>query len=134
MVDKIKPEDVALLMKSYVDAGHAQKAADKCDASYQFNLAEVKDGPIKYQFWVSLKKSAQSSGLGKMEKPDATFTMTASDFFDVCMGKLNPQMAFIKKKMKITGNFKKATVFTPELFPPPTPENFLKYSGGTIKL
>jgi len=30
--------------------------------------------------------------------------------------------------MKIKGNMKKATIFTPELFPPPTPENFAKYS------
>jgi len=30
--------------------------------------------------------------------------------------------------MKIKGNMKKATIFTPELFPPPTPENFAKYA------
>jgi len=30
-------------------------------------------------------------------------------------------------KMKIKGDMKKATVFTPELFPPPTPENITKY-------
>jgi hypothetical protein len=33
--------------------------------------------------------------------------------------------------MKIKGNMKKATAFTPELFPPPTPENFAKYSKFT---
>jgi len=32
--------------------------------------------------------------------------------------------------MKIKGNMKKATAFTPELFPPPTPENFAKYASG----
>lgn len=32
--------------------------------------------------------------------------------------------------MKIKGNMKKATAFTPDLFPPPTPENFAKYTGG----
>jgi len=29
--------------------------------------------------------------------------------------------------MKIKGNMKKATLFTPELFPAPTPENIAKY-------
>ena len=30
--------------------------------------------------------------------------------------------------MKIKGNMKKATMFTPELFPKPTAENFAKYA------
>lgn len=29
--------------------------------------------------------------------------------------------------MKIKGNMAKATKFTPDLFPPPTPENIAKY-------
>ena len=33
--------------------------------------------------------------------------------------------------MKIKGNMKKATVFTPELFPKPTQENIAKYLGGS---
>jgi len=32
--------------------------------------------------------------------------------------------------MKIKGNMKKATLFTPDLFPPPTPENLTKYLGS----
>ena len=39
-------------------------------------------------------------------------------------------MAYIKRKMKIKGNFKKATAFTPDLFPKPTKENIEKYSSG----
>lgn len=34
--------------------------------------------------------------------------------------------------MKIRGNMKKATVFTPELFPKPTPENFEKYRSANL--
>ena len=30
--------------------------------------------------------------------------------------------------MKIKGNMKKATMFTPDLFPKPTPENLAKFS------
>jgi len=32
--------------------------------------------------------------------------------------------------MKIKGNMRKATIFTPELFPSPTPENIAKYTSG----
>ena len=32
--------------------------------------------------------------------------------------------------MKIKGNMRKASAFTPDLFPPPTEENFKKYAGG----
>ena len=38
------------------------------------------------------------------------------------------QYLLFKGKMKIKGNMAKATKFTPELFPPPTPENFAKYT------
>lgn len=54
--------------------------------------------------------------------------MNDEDFSQMCLGKLNPQMAYLRKKMKIQGNLKKATAFTPDLFPKPTPENIEKYS------
>ena len=134
MAGKYKSEQVANLMKAFIDGGNAKKAAEKCDASYQFNITDKKDGQPVFFFWATLKKSGQASGIGKVEKPDATFTMTDSDFYDMCLGKLNPQMAFVKKQMKIGGNFKKASIFTPDLFPKPTPENIAKYSTGTVKL
>lgn len=34
--------------------------------------------------------------------------------------------------MKIKGNMKKATLFTPDLFPKPTPENMATYSGAKL--
>lgn len=34
--------------------------------------------------------------------------------------------------MKIRGSMKKATVFTPQLFPQPTPENFEKYRAPKL--
>lgn len=34
--------------------------------------------------------------------------------------------------MKIKGNMKKATLFTPELFPAPTAENFAKYGSARL--
>ncbi len=34
--------------------------------------------------------------------------------------------------MKIRGNMGKANKFTPELFPPPTPENIAKYTKANL--
>jgi 3-hydroxyacyl-CoA dehydrogenase/3a,7a,12a-trihydroxy-5b-cholest-24-enoyl-CoA hydratase len=58
--------------------------------------------------------------------------MTDDDFEQVCLGKLNPQIAFMQGRMKIRGNMSKATKFTPDLFPPPTPENITKYQGAKL--
>ena len=65
---------------------------------------------------------------GAPAKADATFTMTDDDFEKVCLGKLNPQIAFMQGKMKINGHMGKASKFTPDLFPPPTEENMAKYA------
>jgi len=58
--------------------------------------------------------------------------MTDADFNSLCNGKLNPQVAFMQGKMKIKGNMSAASKFTPELFPPPTPENMAKFRGAKL--
>jgi len=35
-------------------------------------------------------------------------------------------------KMKIKGNMTKASKFTPDLFPPPTPENLAKFAPAKL--
>lgn len=51
------------------------------------------------------------SKINKSEGVDATFLMTDDDFEQVCLGKLQPQTAFMKGQMKIKGNMKKAYFF-----------------------
>ena len=121
-------------MKAYVEQGLAKNAVKKCNASYQFNILDKKDGKVVLQFWIDIREGQEKAGMGAFEKPDATFVMTDQDFYDMCMGKLNPQMAFVKRQMKIQGNFKKASSFTPDLFPKPTKENIEKYSQLKPKL
>ena len=97
-------------------------------AVFQFDITEKKKGPVVKSWTIDMKNGNGSCKEGKPEKYDALFTMTDGDFVGVCTGKLNPQSAFIQGKMKIKGNMKKATLFTPELFPKPTAENVEKFS------
>lgn len=77
---------------------------------------------------IDLKNGQGDVHQRKPASPDAMFTMLDGDFDKVCKGTLNPQIAFMQGKMKIKGNMAAATKFTPELFPPPTPENMAKYA------
>lgn len=43
-------------------------------------------------------------GQPKGAKADTTLTLSDDDFVDIALGKLNPQNAFMKGRLKITGN------------------------------
>ena len=129
---ELKANKIFDLMRTYLQQGEGTHAVKKCGATYNFQITKTKKGkPLKT--WGIDLKNGQGDITAAFDKPDATFKMTDADFWKVCMGKLNPQIAFLQGKMKIKGNMKKATVFTPELFPKPTPENLAKY-GITAKL
>jgi len=101
-------------------------------AIFGFEIIKAKGGKVEATYEIDLKNGQGAVRKGKPEKADATFTMTDDDFEAVCLGKLNPQMAFMQGKMKIKGNMAKATKFTPDLFPPPTPENMAKYKNAKL--
>ena len=134
MTNRLKSEDIFDLIKSYTEQGFAKKAVEKCNAVFQFNILDKKGGAVVKKYWIDVRQGKEKVGTGDFDKPDATFVLADDDFSDMCNGKLNPQMAFIRRQMKIEGNFKKASSFTPDLFPKPTPENIAKYSAIKPKL
>lgn len=127
-----KAKDIFQMMSDYLGMGEGKDLPEKVGAIFQFDIKETKTGPVVGSWEIDLKNTPPSCKEGKAEKADAVFTMVEEDFKNVCLGKLNPQMAFMQGKMKIKGNLGKATKFTPELFPPPTPENVLKYTKAKI--
>lgn len=49
------------------------------------------------------------------EKPDLTLTTSDANFAQLCMGKLNPQQAFLMRKLKISGSMGLAMKLQPIL-------------------
>ena len=130
--EELKSKEIFSMMTEYLSRGEGADLSDKVGAIFQFDVRAKKGGPILGSWEIDLKSSPPSCKEGKSAGPDATFTMIDADFEKVCMGTLNPQMAFMQGKMKIKGNLGKATKFTPELFPPPTPENMAKYAPAKL--
>lgn len=83
---------------------------------YLFEISPAKGKPAT-TWTLDLKNGKGSLKKGKEGKPDATFTMTDDDAYNVMVTRtLNPQTAFMQGKMKIKGNMGAAQKFTPETF------------------
>lgn len=128
MVDNLKSDEVFTLIKSFLASGDGKDLVKKVGGVYQIDVLDKKGGKVVKSWWIDLKNGNGSAGAGVPEKNDALFSVSDADFYEICTGKLNPQMAFIQGKMKIKGSMALATKFTPDLFPKPTPENIAKYT------
>ena len=95
MSETVKTKEVYALMKAFVEAGLADKAVKKCNAIYQFDILDKPQGKKVFSFWIDVTEAGQKVGEGDHAKPDATFEVSDEDFFKMCNGKLNPQMAFM---------------------------------------
>mmetsp|Transcript_31720 Transcript_31720/g.42948 ORF Transcript_31720/g.42948 Transcript_31720/m.42948 type:complete len:121 (-) Transcript_31720:63-425(-) len=120
------------MMANYLARGEGKATVPKVAAVFGFEITPKKGAKPALIYEIDMKNGQGHCKQGKAANPDSTFTMTDADFEAVCMGKLNPQIAFMQGKMKIRGNMAKATKFTPELFPPPTPENMAKYASAKL--
>jgi len=116
------------MMASYLAGGHGKALIPKVDSVFAFNITTKKGAKPSLIYTIDLKNGQGLCKSGKPANADATFTMTDDDFEKVCLGKLNPQIAFMQGKMKIAGHMGKASKLTPELFPPPTDENKAKFA------
>jgi 3-hydroxyacyl-CoA dehydrogenase/3a,7a,12a-trihydroxy-5b-cholest-24-enoyl-CoA hydratase len=124
----LKSDELFVMIKNFLATGDGKESTNKIKGVYQIDILDQKGGKVVKTWTIDLKNGNGMCKEGPPEKYDSLFTMTDEDFHAVCMGKLNPQMAFIQGKMKIKGSMALATKFTPDLFPKATPENIAKYS------
>jgi 3-hydroxyacyl-CoA dehydrogenase/3a,7a,12a-trihydroxy-5b-cholest-24-enoyl-CoA hydratase len=92
----LKSDNIFNLIKSYLGGDEGKALVEKVAAVFQFDIIEKKGGPVIKSWKIDLKNDKGSCKEGPAEKYDALFTMTDGDFEQVCLGKLNPQMAFIQ--------------------------------------
>jgi 3-hydroxyacyl-CoA dehydrogenase/3a,7a,12a-trihydroxy-5b-cholest-24-enoyl-CoA hydratase len=127
----LKSTPIFQLMNEFLRA-EGDKVVEKIKAIFNFEILPAKGKPVDTCWTIDVKNGKGSVTQGKAKDADATFQMLDEDYIQLVDGKLNPQMAFLSGKMKIKGNMKKATAFTPDLFPKPTPENMQKYLKGKL--
>ncbi|XP_023302266.2 peroxisomal multifunctional enzyme type 2 [Lucilia cuprina] len=64
----------------------------------------TKDGKVAKEWTLDLKSCKIYEGPAQSVKVDTTLTVSDEDMVDIALGKLNPQAAFMKGKLKIAGN------------------------------
>ena len=119
MESSLKSAGLLEQMKLHLDTDEGKALCKKMGLVYQFNIAPKKLGIDEEIFVLDLKEGKVTKGPYE-GKPDATFSFSDNDFMAISMGKLNPQMAFIRGAMKIKGSLSAAQKFTPDLFPQPS--------------
>lgn len=75
----------------------------------------TKDGKQAKQWTMDLKEGKVYSGPPQGGKPNTTLTISDSDFIELATGRLNPQQAFMKGKLKVSGNIMMAQKLGPLL-------------------
>jgi len=75
-------------------------AAQGLNASYQFDLSG--EGGGKWQVLINGDNCEVKEG--SHPSPNITISMSAQDYLDLVTGKLNPQMAFMTGKLRLTGD------------------------------
>ncbi|XP_008393809.2 sterol carrier protein 2 isoform X3 [Malus domestica] len=117
---ELKSESLLELMKEHLKTDAGKEITKKIGLVYQINIAPKKIGFNEVIFIVDLKKGEVKKGAYEGGKPDATFSFKDDDFVKVALGKMNPQIAFMRGAMKIKGSLSAATKFTPDIFPKPS--------------
>lgn len=77
----------------------ADKAGDM-NAAVAFDLSGENSG----QWTIKIADGTAAVEKGLADDPDATISMDSGDYVDMMTGKLNPMMAFMGGKVKVSGD------------------------------
>ncbi|XP_057815638.1 sterol carrier protein 2 [Cryptomeria japonica] len=116
---KLKSAAVLEQAKKHLATEAGNDLKKKIGLVYQLNISPKKIGIDEEVFVVDLKNAQVTKGPFE-GKPDATFSFVDNDFLAVVTGKMNPQIAFMRGKMKVKGSMSAAQKFTPDIFPKPS--------------
>ncbi|CAJ1972689.1 unnamed protein product [Sphenostylis stenocarpa] len=116
----LKSDAIMEQMKQHLATDAGKQVTEKIGLVYQFHIAPKKLGFDEVVYTVDLKKGEVTKGPYEGGKPDASFSFKDEDFVKVALGKMNPQIAFIRGAMKIKGSLSAAQKFTPDIFPKPS--------------
>lgn len=87
--------------------------AKSVNGIFLYNI--TKKGQVAKQWTIDLKSVSLYQGAPKGVNPDTTISVSDEDFVDIALGKINPQLAFMKGKLKISGNIMLTQKLTPLL-------------------
>lgn len=79
-----------------------EEIVKKVKALFQWNITN--DGVVARKWALDLKNGAGSLTTGPATAPDCTLTISDNDVMEMFSGKLNPQMAFMQGRFKVSGN------------------------------
>jgi (3R)-3-hydroxyacyl-CoA dehydrogenase / 3a,7a,12a-trihydroxy-5b-cholest-24-enoyl-CoA hydratase / enoyl-CoA hydratase 2 len=104
----VNPTSAGSLKSDAVFEGIRDRVADNPDKAKSVNgifLYKITlNGKVTKEWTLDCKKGVVYDGPVKDGKADTTLTVADEDMVDIALGKLNPQTAFMKGKLKVTGN------------------------------
>uniref|UniRef100_A0A9I9DD83 SCP2 domain-containing protein n=1 Tax=Cucumis melo TaxID=3656 RepID=A0A9I9DD83_CUCME len=121
----LKSDALLEQMKQHLSTDAGKEIAKKVGYVYQLNISPKKIGTDEVVYTIDLKKGEKSimtvlsSGPYEGGKPDATLSFKDEDFVKIALGKMNPQIAFLRGALQIKGSIGAAQKFTPAIFPKP---------------
>ncbi|KAG4953531.1 hypothetical protein AAZX31_14G080000 [Glycine max] len=116
----LKSDAIMEQMKQHLATDSGKQVTKKIGLVYQIQIAPKKLGIDEVVYTVDLRKGEVTKGPYEGGKPDASFSFKDEDFVKVALGKMNPQIAFMRGAMKIKGSLSAAQKFTPDIFPKPS--------------
>ncbi|KAA0064382.1 hypothetical protein IC582_015523 [Cucumis melo] len=115
----LKSDALLEQMKQHLSTDAGKEIAKKVGYVYQLNISPKKIGTDEVVYTIDLKKGEVIKGPYEGGKPDATLSFKDEDFVKIALGKMNPQIAFLRGALQIKGSIGAAQKFTPAIFPKP---------------